>query len=538
MKKISLLLFFVVASVGCFGQKNALKLANKYFSDFEYKRAAKLFETEIENKKFTAMDYEKLMYSWYQIGDFQRCYDSWESFNKNEIDPYFRFQHAKICVLLKKCEEAQLAYADYRRYAQEFDLSGELQSCGNIQEADLPDVKSITEFEINTSKSDFYGSKTKWGQLVYQEQGYDAKKEKMPKSELDEATFFLSEVFILTDSLNPIEVDTKNPFASISHVAIHPETKEVFATINFPIAQNQEDKIPQLFKGKFDADQLLISDLKPWGFTKNNGSSGQVEFSPDGNKMIFVWDNNETQGTDFFSSKMNGESWSQPTKLEELSSTGNEMYPQFIGDSMFTFSSDRVGTLGNLDIFNATFSDNTFGEITHLSHPINGVKDDFGYKPIDDFNAIFTSNRLNGTGDDDIYSIAFVKPEPVIEVPEPEVYVAKWVDKKFYFEFDKFNINKDESIDTLITFLNQYEDFSLIVEGHTDRRGSRKYNEKLSKNRAEDVKKALVAYGIKAEQISTVGKGFKEPQVDCKQCTEEEHALNRVAILKLTSSKQ
>ena len=60
--------------------------------------------------------------------------------------------------------------------------------------------------------------------------------------------------------------------------------------------------------------------------------------------------------------------------------------------------------------------------------------------------------------------------------------------------------------------LNQDQDKkTFLIEGHTDRSGSRVYNDELSKRRADAVKDYLVKnMGVSADRLQTVGKGFSE----------------------------
>jgi OOP family OmpA-OmpF porin len=51
---------------------------------------------------------------------------------------------------------------------------------------------------------------------------------------------------------------------------------------------------------------------------------------------------------------------------------------------------------------------------------------------------------------------------------------------------------------------------SFVIAGHTDRKGAPDYNVDLSLRRAEAVKRILVADGINAETITTVGFGFEQ----------------------------
>jgi outer membrane protein OmpA-like peptidoglycan-associated protein len=106
---------------------------------------------------------------------------------------------------------------------------------------------------------------------------------------------------------------------------------------------------------------------------------------------------------------------------------------------------------------------------------------------------------------------------------------------RVYFQFDKFNIEKDISnIDKLVGFFGNYPSSKLIITGHTDNRGSKKYNIDLGLQRANAVKGALVKAGIKPEQIEVSTMGMSEPSVDCSRgCSEAQHAMNRVAIIQL-----
>jgi outer membrane protein OmpA-like peptidoglycan-associated protein len=52
---------------------------------------------------------------------------------------------------------------------------------------------------------------------------------------------------------------------------------------------------------------------------------------------------------------------------------------------------------------------------------------------------------------------------------------------------------------------------SMIVQGHTDSRGTDAYNDKLSQDRAESVRQFLIDEGVPADQIRAVGKGEGNP---------------------------
>ena len=56
---------------------------------------------------------------------------------------------------------------------------------------------------------------------------------------------------------------------------------------------------------------------------------------------------------------------------------------------------------------------------------------------------------------------------------------------------------------------------AVVIEGHTDRMGSHKYNQKLSERRAESVKAHLVSKGTDGAKIETLGMGKTVPAKFC-----------------------
>jgi outer membrane protein OmpA-like peptidoglycan-associated protein len=61
------------------------------------------------------------------------------------------------------------------------------------------------------------------------------------------------------------------------------------------------------------------------------------------------------------------------------------------------------------------------------------------------------------------------------------------------------------------TLAPQAEEHELVVEGHTDSRGSRDFNMQLSQDRAQTVMNFLVSRGVPAEAITAVGIGPDRP---------------------------
>jgi len=66
---------------------------------------------------------------------------------------------------------------------------------------------------------------------------------------------------------------------------------------------------------------------------------------------------------------------------------------------------------------------------------------------------------------------------------------------------------------------------AIIIEGHTDSKGSAKFNDSLSKKRADSVRLFLIGHGVAKDRITSEGYGFSRPIAD--NSTPEGRAENR-----------
>jgi peptidoglycan-associated lipoprotein len=101
-----------------------------------------------------------------------------------------------------------------------------------------------------------------------------------------------------------------------------------------------------------------------------------------------------------------------------------------------------------------------------------------------------------------------------------------------YFDFDSFVI-RDEfrgMIDAHARVLTSQPARRMVIEGHTDDRGSREYNLALGQKRAEAVLRSLTLLGVQDSQLEAVSFGKERPAV--QGSGEEAWARNRRAELK------
>lgn len=81
------------------------------------------------------------------------------------------------------------------------------------------------------------------------------------------------------------------------------------------------------------------------------------------------------------------------------------------------------------------------------------------------------------------------------------------------------------AFDRAVELLQAHPDAEVLVVGHTDDRGSAAVNERISLQRAEAVKVALVSRGIDGSRIRVEGAGPSQPVADNR--TEEGRSRNR-----------
>ena len=101
-----------------------------------------------------------------------------------------------------------------------------------------------------------------------------------------------------------------------------------------------------------------------------------------------------------------------------------------------------------------------------------------------------------------------------------------------YYDFDQSYIRADAEpeLERMLTTMNNNPDLIVEIGSHTDSRGSYRYNNRLSKRRAEAVVRWLVERGVSSDRVVAAGYGENINVNNCSNnipCSEREHQLNR-----------
>ena len=220
-----------------------------------------------------------------------------------------------------------------------------------------------------------------------------------------------------------------------------------------------------------------------------------------------------------------------------INTKGTEMAP-FIhpdGKTLY-FSSDTHTGMGGYDLFVSRRNEKgEWSEPVNLGYPINTPGDEINFiVAADGHTALISSIREGGLGGYDIYSFQLkdedLKPEPVnvydyvVEDLEPGT-VVQLVNIQFEFNSAALTEDSAEGVEMIKAFLESHPEINVELAGHTDNVGSEAYNLKLSKERAEVVRQALIDKGIASERLTAQGYGATKPLYS--NDNEEHRAMNR-----------
>jgi outer membrane protein OmpA-like peptidoglycan-associated protein len=273
------------------------------------------------------------------------------------------------------------------------------------------------------------------------------------------------------------------------------------------------------------------------GSVNTNSWESQPCVSSDGRELYFV--SRRNGNADIYRSLRNSDgTWSEPQNLgAPINTKGTEMAPFLHPDGRtLYFSSDKLVGMGGFDLFmSRRGEDGQWQQPVNLGFPINTSGDEINFfVAADGKTAFVSSQREGGNGGYDIYtfelpeeirsdSANYLATVDVVELAPGDAVVLQ----NIQFEYNSSALTEDSQagIEMLTDFLRRNPDLKVELAGHTDDVGSASYNQKLSADRAEVVRKALIDQGIDATRLTAKGYGATKPLVP--NDSEEHRAVNR-----------
>lgn len=419
MKTKFLIVIFALSSSFMFSQK---KLADKFFDNFAYVKAAELYEETVKKGDSSEHVLTRLGDSYYNNSNSEKA-AIWygKAVNKyKNVNPEYIFKYIQTQRSLGNYEEADRWLVKFKDIqsgdsrVKDFDANNsglyeDLASTENV-------VVEIENLVINTKYSDF-GSYIHDGKLYFASaRNGDEKKVYSWNQEPFLDIFEVSvkdnngkKEYGSPDIINASKINTDYHEATI---AITNDGKTMYFTRDNVDKRNKLDydrkgtSHLKLYKATLEGETW--GDIKELPFNDNVYSTGHPALSPDNKKLYFVSDREGGLGqTDIYEVEISDDGkYSSPRNLgPKVNTEGREMFPFVAKDSTFYFSSDGFLNLGLLDIYKSNILKDDNAEPENLGAPYNSGYDDFAFFKNDDSNTgYFSSNRPDGQGNDDIYS--------------------------------------------------------------------------------------------------------------------------------------
>lgn len=254
--------------------------------------------------------------------------------------------------------------------------------------------------------------------------------------------------------------------------------------------------------------------------------------------------------------------FSSPVNLHPpFNSSADDFGIIFFDDNTGLFSSNRSGGLGDDDIYefyllpvSITASGNIFDRENNVSVPgatvilkgsdgseettisdkdgnylFASLKQNVDYTVQASKERYLTSEERKFSTKGILYDADLNKSQGVdldlnlIAITQDEIDI-----QNIYYDLASADLRQESKVelDRLISILRENPQIRILINSHTDSRGSHAYNLDLSNRRAQSVVDYLVANGISKDRLESKGHSFSNPRIRNAR-TEEEHQANR-----------
>lgn len=551
--KQTILIAFLAIACQLSAQKTAKeKRAEELYSFYNFKEAIEKYN---ELDTLSIEGYRNLASAYSNIGNHPKAEETYKRFIENSAattDDFFNY--ASVLKINKKYDEAD-------RWMEKFassnpsDLRGKDFSANRklIKEIMVDQGKfTITNLDINSIEDDFgaafFGKKVVFASsrggspLVNRSYNWNNK----PFLDLyiaENQEKQLKNVKPLNKKLNKKYHEGPACFASKN-------TYMAFTRNNYYGKSSQGIVKLQIFfmtliNGKWQNEQSFSLNSSEY-------SVGHPYLLEDGSTMYFASDMpGGFGGSDIYRiSKTQDGVWGEPVNLgDKVNTEANEMFP-FIDEKnnlLFFASNGHVG-LGGLDLFVGPLMNGRVSKVINAGAPLNSPFDDFALI-LDSNSGFFSSNRAEGKGGDDLYSLDLLKPfvfqtrvegivknqkgDPLpgatVQVKNGSEVITLKADSQGLFSF----LSSPNETYSLLGQLNQYQDkqatitvdgvsplksVEIVLEKEPETSLYCQVTEKESKQAIADVKLILMNKNTGlADTVTTDGSGeFIKPLLDVK----------------------
>jgi len=415
LSKLLIIILTLIWAGEIISQSRRLDKGENLFKVYSY--AASIEKYEAIEPKTTEIN-RRLAESYYNIGKLTKSENYWAlvvaATTERTADDVYRY--ASVLAMNKKYKESEIWMREFNKLASN-DRRGLLWANNSGFYENLQKDRGRFKIEslyINTDQEDF-GTAFYKDKIVFAStrQPLESMKRKWNWNDLPFLDLYVA------------EKDTNLHFTSYHkfHNKINKKYHEgpasfnkasdfmVFTRNNYQ-GKSKEGIIKlQMFTSEFKKNKW--QKPVPMPFNSNEYSVGHGSLTEDGRILYFASDMpGGLGGVDLYRIYRRPDgTWTKPENLgEKINTEGNEMFPFIHPEGILFFSSDGLLGLGGLDVFLAYVKDDSFTTPENIGVPVNGNYDDFAFiLDSAQTGGYFSSNRLEGEGDDDLYLFRLLK---------------------------------------------------------------------------------------------------------------------------------
>ncbi len=411
---LGMLLSFLLPNLS-FGQKVTIKMADKSFDEFAFVDAIGLYVYAFEKDSTDNYVIKRLADANRNIGNTEEV----ERWLKKLIDrkvevPEDIFNYSQA---LKSNGKYLLAEVWLKEYSELRPEDGRVNIQVSILEYIQFLMRDSIDFKIRDVALNTVGSEM--GPAFYKDQVVFSSTSIGAKTGANYKWNELPYLHMYSAKANDDgDLTSPEPFAPKLKTAYHDgpvsfdQGKDIiyFTRNNFvkgKISKSKTDVVNlKIFIGKLEDGEWNLTGS--FQFNSNEYSAGHPSIDKDGSILYFASDMPGGYGkSDLYFSVLSNGQWSKPFNLgPKINTEGNEFFPFISSDGVIYFASDGHGGLGGLDIYFSVPEMGIFSSIENMGYPINSAKDDFGMAmDSTGVKGYFSSNRIGGKGNDDLYSL-------------------------------------------------------------------------------------------------------------------------------------
>jgi outer membrane protein OmpA-like peptidoglycan-associated protein/tetratricopeptide (TPR) repeat protein len=449
MKKLYILLGFVIGSHTLSAQNKDTEKADKLYNRFEYVDAATEYQRLVEDGKQDPYVYKQLAESYYNIFNTKEAARWYAKAVETTQDAETYYRYAQML-------KAEGQYEASNKQMQQFASMAPNDQRAIIFKTDpnyLPKLKAQAKLfdekalSINSEKSEFGAVLSNDNTLYFTSARNEAKRKygwnDEPYLDMYQAVYNTDGTFAQPTPVSGVNTRYHDGPATISADG----NTMYFSGESFVEKQFEKEKVrndrlkkSRIYLFRATKDGSGWKDVTPLSINSNEYNTGNPSLSKDGKTLYFASNRPGSMGnsTDIWKVSIadDGKLGEPENMGPKVNTEGEENFPFITDQDKLYFSSDGRKGFGALDVFSIDLAKS--GEATNVGLPVNSAKDDFGFS----FNSakntgFFSSNR---DGNDNIYQVTPVCSVEVITTVKDAKSGALLTDAKVSILDDRNNV--------------------------------------------------------------------------------------------------